>query len=38
MSAEALDRATRNAGGRVIAALAARYRNLDVAEEAFAEA
>lgn len=33
-----LDRAARAAGGRVIAALAARYRNLDLAEEAFAEA
>jgi RNA polymerase sigma-70 factor (ECF subfamily) len=34
----ALDQAARAAGGRVIAALAARYRNLDLAEEAFAEA
>jgi RNA polymerase sigma-70 factor (ECF subfamily) len=34
----ALDRAARSVGGRVIAALAARYRNLDIAEEAFAEA
>jgi len=34
----ALDRAARSGGGRVIAALAARYRNLDIAEEAFAEA
>lgn len=34
----ALDRVAREAGGRVIAALAARYRDLDIAEEAFAEA
>jgi RNA polymerase sigma-70 factor (ECF subfamily) len=34
----ALDRAARAGGGRIIAALAARYRNLDIAEEAFAEA
>jgi RNA polymerase sigma-70 factor, ECF subfamily len=33
-----LDQAARAGGGRVIAALAARYRNLDLAEEAFAEA
>ncbi|MBV8869608.1 MAG: sigma-70 family RNA polymerase sigma factor [Acetobacteraceae bacterium] len=38
MSAAALDRAARQAGGRIIAALAARFRSLDVAEEAFAEA
>jgi RNA polymerase sigma-70 factor (ECF subfamily) len=31
-----LDQAVREAGGRVIAALAARFRDLDVAEEAFA--
>lgn len=35
---EALDRAFRAAGGRIIAALAARFRDLDLAEEAFAEA
>jgi RNA polymerase sigma-70 factor, ECF subfamily len=34
----ALDRALRAAGGRIIAALAARYRDLDLAEEAVAEA
>ena len=38
MIRSALDQAARAAGGRVIAALAARYRNLDLAEEAFAEA
>jgi RNA polymerase sigma-70 factor (ECF subfamily) len=38
LSLGALDRAARSVGGRVIAALAARYRNLDIAEEAFAEA
>jgi RNA polymerase sigma-70 factor (ECF subfamily) len=32
-----LDRAARDHGGRLIAALAARFRNLDLAEEAFAE-
>ncbi len=38
MSTLALDRAFREAGSRIIAALAARYRDLDIAEEAFAEA
>ncbi len=38
MSLGTLDRAVRSGGARVIAALAARYRNLDIAEEAFAEA
>lgn len=33
-----LDRAFRQNGGRVIAALAARFRDLDLAEEAFADA
>jgi RNA polymerase sigma-70 factor, ECF subfamily len=33
-----LDQAFRDASGRIIAALAARYRDLDLAEEAFAEA
>jgi RNA polymerase sigma-70 factor (ECF subfamily) len=34
----ALDRAARSASGRVIAALAARFRDLDLAEDAFSEA
>lgn len=34
----ALDRAARESAGRVIGALAARFRDLDLAEEAFAEA
>lgn len=34
----ALDRAFRQAGGRVVSALAARFRDIDLAEEAFAEA
>jgi RNA polymerase sigma-70 factor (ECF subfamily) len=33
-----LERSVRAAGARVVAALAARYRDLDIAEEAFAEA
>ena len=33
-----LDRAAREHGGRVIAALAARFRDLDLAEEAFGDA
>jgi RNA polymerase sigma-70 factor (ECF subfamily) len=33
-----LDQAAREAGGRIIAALAATFRDLDLAEEAFAEA
>lgn len=38
MPTAALDRVVREAGGRIIAALAARYRDLDLAEESFAEA
>jgi RNA polymerase sigma-70 factor (ECF subfamily) len=38
MIADALDRAARDAGGRVIAALAARFRDLDLAEDAFGDA
>lgn len=38
MSASGLDRAVRAAGPRILAALAARYRNLDLAEEALADA
>ena len=38
MSEAALESAVRAAGGRIVAALAARYRDLDIAEEAFAEA
>ncbi|WP_211107254.1 RNA polymerase sigma factor [Azospirillum thermophilum] len=38
MTAGLLDRAVREAGGRIVAALAARLRDLDVAEEALAEA
>lgn len=38
MTSSTLERVARAAGGRIIAALAARYRNLDIAEEAFAEA
>lgn len=38
MSAAELDKAVREAGVRIIAALAARYRDLDIAEECFAEA
>jgi RNA polymerase sigma-70 factor, ECF subfamily len=38
MSGALLDRAAREAGGRVIAALAAQFRDLDLAEDAFAEA
>ena len=34
----ALDRVAREAGGRIVAVLAARFRDLDIAEEAFAEA
>lgn len=37
-AATALDRAVREAGGRVTAALAVRFRDLDLAEEAFAQA
>lgn len=35
---KALDQTAREAGGRIIAALAATFRDLDLAEEAFAEA
>jgi RNA polymerase sigma-70 factor, ECF subfamily len=38
MSGALLERAARASGGRVIAALAARFRDLDLAEEAFADA
>jgi len=38
MVTDDLGRAARQDGGRVVAALAARFRDLDVAEEAFAEA
>jgi RNA polymerase sigma-70 factor, ECF subfamily len=38
VSAAELDRAVRTAGGRIVAALAARYRDLDLAEDGFAEA
>ncbi len=38
MNEAALDRTARQAGGRIVAALAARFRNLDIAEEAFADA
>jgi len=38
VSADLLAAAVRQAGGRIVAALAARYRDLDLAEEAFAEA
>ena len=37
MRAGVLDETFRAAGGRIRAALAARYRDLDLAEEAFAE-
>lgn len=38
MSRDALNAAARASGGRIIAALAARFRDLDLAEDAFAEA
>lgn len=38
MTRDALDGVFRAAGGRIIAALAARFRSIDLAEEAFAEA
>jgi RNA polymerase sigma-70 factor, ECF subfamily len=38
LSEAALGTVTRQAGGRIVAALAARFRDLDIAEEAFAEA
>jgi RNA polymerase sigma-70 factor (ECF subfamily) len=38
MREAALENVARQAGGRIVAALAARFRDLDIAEEAFAEA
>ena len=38
MREAALESVARQAGGRIVAALAARFRDLDIAEEAFAEA
>src|SRR5215467_16045166 len=38
MSEAALGTVMRQAGGRIVAALAARFRDLDIAEEAFSEA
>jgi RNA polymerase sigma-70 factor (ECF subfamily) len=38
MNEATLEGTTRQAGGRIVAALAARFRDLDIAEEAFAEA
>src|SRR5262245_65958503 len=38
MGEATLESVTRQAGGRIVAALAARFRHLDIAEEAFAEA
>jgi RNA polymerase sigma-70 factor (ECF subfamily) len=38
MTSSALARAAREAGGRIVAALAVRYRDIDIAEDAFAEA
>ena len=38
MTPSALESAVRAAGARIVAALAARFRNLDLAEEAFADA
>ncbi|MBI2257036.1 MAG: RNA polymerase sigma factor [Proteobacteria bacterium] len=38
MPSQSLDRTVREASGRIIAALAARFRNLDLAEDALAEA
>jgi RNA polymerase sigma-70 factor (ECF subfamily) len=38
VSRAVLERAAREAGGRIIAALAARFRDLDIAEDAFADA
>jgi RNA polymerase sigma-70 factor (ECF subfamily) len=38
MRRDALEQAVRESGGRIIAALAARYRDLDLAEDALAEA
>lgn len=38
MKADELERAVRESGGRVLSALTARYRDLDLAEDAFAEA
>ena len=38
MPSRSLDEAVRGAGGRIVAALAVRFRNLDLAEEALAQA
>src|SRR5215510_2443054 len=38
MGEATLESVTRHAGGRIVAALAARFRDLDIAEDAFAEA
>jgi RNA polymerase sigma-70 factor (ECF subfamily) len=38
MSCDALERTARAASGRIVAALAARFRDLDIAEDAFADA
>ena len=38
MSGAALDDVVRTAGRRIVAALAARYRDLDIAEDALADA
>ena len=38
MDNAALDRVAREASGRIIAALAARFRDLDLAEDAYADA
>jgi RNA polymerase sigma-70 factor (ECF subfamily) len=35
---ETLEQAVRQGGARIVAVLAARFRNLDLAEEAFSEA
>lgn len=38
MSLSVLDRVAREASGRIVAALAARFRDLDIAEDAFGDA
>ena len=38
MSGPTLERAVRTAGGRIVASLAVRFRDLDIAEDAFADA
>ena len=38
MSLAVLDRAAREASGRIVGALAARFRDLDIAEDAFGDA